>query len=958
MFNFPKIALLSLLIIPFSSFGAEFVIMNQNVTLTSASCGFYFVNDPSNGPVSWYSPDNYVNGQVYFRFEVVSQPTNTTSYFSFDIWGDHSGSYYTESASSISGPLNGTGTSTTFNSSPATWWPNSNGSVNFSNRSTFWRWGICHWFSKSPNYLLAPLHWSDDPESWDAWAHNGDWLPITVNVIIVAVSQGSAFSGWENYLTPVTKHPTPTYGIDYAAATTNKAVASTDQCSYSADMSNPVNGNGQKLALTPGQNVYFQTPASGGLTASDIQALTVPARPAAPSYNLDYVNETTNQNIPNTVEYSTSSGFSGAAAGAGIKVAITPGQDLYFRVKSTGSSFASTAFMLDVPSRQSTPSIAIDYANEVTSAIAGAMEYSANSSMTPATNGSNASVAVTPGTDLYIRTKATSSLFKSDIQTLDVPVRPVTPAISVNFGSETTSSVPSTMEFSANAAFTGASLGTNSGIAVTPGVDLYFRTRATSSQFKSDIQTLDIPGRPATPAITFDFITELTSPVTSAIEYANSVSMSPSVTGTNAAMQVTPGANMYFRVKATDSQFHSDIQTLAIPVRPATPAITIDYVNEITSTIPATMEYATDVAMSTVMSGAGQAIPLIPGTNMYFRVAATSSQLKSEVQSLIVPQRPATTAFAIDFDQEKTSSIVSEVIEYSLNADMTDALTGPNDRIKLIPGTTTWFRQKVTESQFASLIQELFCPFRPLAPAFTINYDGETTVENVSSLHEYSMSEDMSELQSGTDTALALIPGNEYYIRLKHTGSSFDGDTFHLYVPPRPEIISSIGDTVTSTSFTATVQFNRIAAGFDASDVEAINADVTLTNTLTLHVVPASTGPLTLKIKANAIDGGNFESQEFVTYYKKVISGIEYAFTGTVLIYPSPVSSFLKIEASEKVLFPIDLSLVDGNGAIIYAATMDSGEKTIDMIQCTPGLYILKLVDLKGNSIVHKVIKK
>jgi hypothetical protein len=254
-------ALLITLSLP--SFAAEFAIMNEVITLTSSNNGFFFVYNTNRGPVNWVSPDNFRDGQVYFRYEVLSQPTNTTNHLSFDIWGDYNSTTktYTESAAPISAALNGPGSVSIFNSQPSTWYPNQNtGSVNWTNRNTFWRWGICHWFSKSPNYLLAPKGWSNSPESWAAWVNNATWLPLQVRVTIVAVSQGSTFSGWSNYLTPGTAPQAP------SALSAGNATSQSVQLSWT---DNSTNEQGFRIEYRPDANASFTEIAT---VAANIQS--------------------------------------------------------------------------------------------------------------------------------------------------------------------------------------------------------------------------------------------------------------------------------------------------------------------------------------------------------------------------------------------------------------------------------------------------------------------------------------------------------------------------------------------------------------------------------------------------------------------------------------------------------------------------------------------------------------
>ena len=211
----------------------EFAVINQDITFTDSSSGFCFWYNPSQGPTNWLSPDNYYNGQFYCRFEVLAQPTSTPSYLSFCIWGNPTTPGTSpETATPLSPVLGGAGSVTTFNSSPSTWWKQ-DGGANFADRSSFYRWGIPHWGSNSPPILLAPQGYSTDPRSWAFWAARTNWLPFTVKVTVVAVSQGSTFSGWDTYIgSPDTQAPTAPANLGVTGVTSNSIslnwTASTD----------------------------------------------------------------------------------------------------------------------------------------------------------------------------------------------------------------------------------------------------------------------------------------------------------------------------------------------------------------------------------------------------------------------------------------------------------------------------------------------------------------------------------------------------------------------------------------------------------------------------------------------------------------------------------------------------------------------------------------------------------
>ena len=178
----------------------EFAVMNQEVTFTDASSGFFFCYDLDKGPTNWSAPDDYYNGQFHCRFEVLAQPTDAPSFLSFCIWGKPTSiNAHPETASPLSAALRGVGSVATFSSVPASWWKQ-DGGVNFANRNSFYRWGIPHWGSNTPPILLAPQGYSTDPRSWAYWAQRTNWLPLKLKVTVVAVSQGSTFSGWAHYV--------------------------------------------------------------------------------------------------------------------------------------------------------------------------------------------------------------------------------------------------------------------------------------------------------------------------------------------------------------------------------------------------------------------------------------------------------------------------------------------------------------------------------------------------------------------------------------------------------------------------------------------------------------------------------------------------------------------------------------------------------------------------------------
>jgi hypothetical protein len=194
---------------------------------------------------------------------------------------------------------------------------------------------------------------------------------------------------------------------------------------------------------------------------------------------------------------------------------------------------------------------------------------------------------------------------------------------------------------------------------------------------------------------------------------------------------------------------------------------------------------------------------------------------------------------------------------------------------------------------------------------------------------------------------------------VKYTLSSFASAIFHLPVAQRPVITTAAGDTV-HDAFNASVDFHKEVTGFEASDIEVTNAQVTLTGALTVHVDPVSNGDVTVKVIANAVTAGNFASDVFKTYYKELASLISdnTDANAPMLVYPSPVGDILHVEIPKRLTLPVDIKLMNSSGAIVIHKKLVVAESTLELNNIPPGLYILKAIDVTGNVISGKVIKR
>ncbi len=87
------------------------------------------------------------------------------------------------------------------------------------------------------------------------------------------------------------------------------------------------------------------------------------------------------------------------------------------------------------------------------------------------------------------------------------------------------------------------------------------------------------------------------------------------------------------------SVYKRKVATVAPPA-PA-PTYSIDFIEEKTSQIiSAADEFSLDASMNELTTGSGTQISIIPGQNVYFRTKVTATTLASDIQTLIVPNRP------------------------------------------------------------------------------------------------------------------------------------------------------------------------------------------------------------------------------------------------------------------------------------------------------------------------------
>lgn len=1155
----------------------------------------------------WTTPYNYQNGTFYMRIEIISQPTASPFWIEMGIWQDGTTRECISGGGQLSGGA-GNVIETSIGSSGSWWQKDYSNKVDWTRPEDFNRIGLILWNGYKE---CVPSTWMTscaDPTTLAA-----KFFPMQAKVTVVAVAQGYSFSGWSNYTGGGSqRHPTPAYTIDYANERTTQVVPSTDEYCLLPTFASPTSGNGTALNLTPGQTVYFRTKASGEYLASLVQTLTVKARPAAPGFNYDAVNQRTVENVSSDYEYSDNADMSGAVSGNGSPVSFAVGTTKYFRKKATGSDFKSAVLALQGVSRAPTPAYTIDYINERTNqAIPATDEYSYNSNMSSSTSGSGAALILTPGQNVYFRTKASGEILESLIQTLTVKARPSNPSFTYDATNQrTASTVSSEYEYSTNSDMSGAITGTGGYVSFSAGTTMYFRKKATASDFKSNVQALlatsggsgtpsnigpeftiinkiiefgsatdaddgfyffsfdpatmpsnwvanynystgqiytryeiisqtstepialqfgiwqqtptlyetmepvralagpesiavnnssptgwwkldgnnldwtrmdkvwhfginpyrvispgnyqqirpsfpdswnprytnwypmkvrvvivavasghtfsgwqnyigdgtspnyqidytgeqtvetvpstdeyslnqttwtagsndklaltpgqnitfrrkngptytqelAVPARPAAPAFGIDYINErTTSAVSSAYEYSANSNMASATTGSGQAVTLTPSVPMYFRARATASAFRSSIQTLNVPSRPAGPAYTVNFAAETTAeSIPADVEYSGSQDFTTKSAGAGAAIPVAPGSTVYFRKLATAGQFTSAPSALVVPARPAAPAFGINYLYERTSSAVSAEYEYSSNSNMSGAAAGTNAALNITPGNDLYFRKKATSGAFTSAVQHLDVPQRPAAPSFTINFETEKTAENISNAVHYAENANFSTIHEGTGSQLVLTPGEDVYFRFKASDVAFTSATQALEVPARPVVSCQAASPVSVSPVLFDVQFPNAVTGFEGGDLQITNGNfAAMSGSFTIGVNPVANGAISVVVKANSVTPANFASVAATVTYSGLTSAGDMD-GNSLSVFPTIARTSITVNG--EYLNGSEFKVINTYGVVAFSGKIETSGDQINVERLIPGVYNL-VISKDGNNRTLRFVK-
>ena len=272
-------------------------------------------------------------------------------------------------------------------------------------------------WSNSPTFSgLAP---ATEYTIYVRYSGNGFYEPV--------VSDGAAV---------YTAYSAPGEGVGYTVNYNDETLTITSdyEVNTAEDFTGTAIASGSSLVAYIDGTLYIRHKADkGGAPASAAVAVSIPARPAAPSLTID--NEAEGVTIPSGYFYNTTSeDYSNTwTQGEGSLVKIEPGSSIYIYQSATDRAFKSAVQTLTAPERASTPTLpTINYENETLSGTTTAMEYAlgqnvpsqwedCSDNMSLTSFGWDGSEAVT----IQFRTAATENNYASDptAESLTIPAR-------------------------------------------------------------------------------------------------------------------------------------------------------------------------------------------------------------------------------------------------------------------------------------------------------------------------------------------------------------------------------------------------------------------------------------------------------------------------------------------------------------------------------------------------------
>jgi hypothetical protein len=310
-------------------------------------------------------------------------------------------------------------------------------------------------------------------------------------------------------------------------------------------------------------------------------------------------------------------------------------------------------------------------------------------------------------------------------------------------------------------------------------------------------------------------------------------------------------------------------------------------------------------------------------------------------------------SYSVDYGNERTKEQILPEDQWS--RDSVEWTDGSNETLSLTPGQDIYFRKKEDPSK----IQILDVKERPGVPGFTIDYIYERTAETVSNAYWYSASIDMSGAYEGTGSHVDLLPGTTVYFQARWTYIAFRSEIQVLNLPMRPAITTEEGDTTVTGPFTVSFIFFQKASNLTIPGITAVNATVdglqlvSALETSTLYhatVSPLAGGTVSLQVKANEVDEGNFASESFQIHYMSGNGSGEFSRMEQLVLFPNPTTGRFKVSSAllEQTGSLVEIFSITGKQLISKQPLPGADEMDLLLGQLDRGIYLLKLSSGSG----------
>lgn len=262
---------------------------------------------------------------------------------------------------------------------------------------------------------------------------------------------------------------------------------------------------------------------------------------------------------------------------------------LFDKDDTTRVMFAAKVNVVNSPSYEEAvgkrPNYTINFATSETNEPIEATDFTSTNGNTWIA-GNGLKLPLTPGTTVYFAKSNTPAI--DEIQTLVVPPVPVGPVFTIDYLAGTTKEVvPTTVEYSTDG--TTWTAGTGVALALTPGTNVDFRTKATASAFESATATLAVKAAPSITTYTIGADGKTVELIPNTVEYK--VGAGEWTTGASAKVDLPIGTAVQFRKRATATDFAGAVQTLtaAYAAAPTTVALAAGTTNGATVTTDVTL---------------------------------------------------------------------------------------------------------------------------------------------------------------------------------------------------------------------------------------------------------------------------------------------------------------------------------------------------------------------------------